>query len=55
MNPIQCDDPDCLFELECDTCPTGFHMVHVKRPSQMTLDAIEPPRRTAVEAERRDA
>ena len=31
MNPIQCNDPDCLFELECDTCVTGFHMVHITK------------------------
>jgi hypothetical protein len=47
MNPIQCDDPDCLFELECDTCEK-FHMVHVKAKKQQTLDgsftvlAVEP-------------
>lgn len=31
MNPIQCNEPDYLFELECDTCITGFHMVHITK------------------------
>ncbi len=43
MNPIQCDDPECVLELECDLCPTGFHMLHIKQ-REPTLDFYAPHR-----------
>jgi hypothetical protein len=37
VKPIQCNNPDCLFELECDTCITSFHMVHITKSFLDTL------------------
>ena len=30
---IQCDDPNCILELECDVCEP-FHMIHVLKEKQ---------------------